>query len=78
MKKFFSTLWELWKKFGRLLGLINTEIILFIFYFLIFAPMGLIMRLFGHDLLNLKAKKQSSWKDVKIGQFDNEKAKRQS
>lgn len=78
MKKILNSIWNGWKKFGRLLGRVNTEIILFIFYFLIFTPVGLISMIFRHDPLNLRLKKKSNWNDVTIGPFDIEKAKRQS
>ncbi len=78
MKNILNAIWNGWKKFGRILGRVNTEIILFIFYFLIFTPVGLISKLFRHDPLKLHLKKQTNWNDAKIGQFDIERAKRQS
>lgn len=38
-----------WMKFAMVLGTINTRIILFILFYGMFMPMGVIMRLFGHD-----------------------------
>ena len=38
-----------WMKFGAVLGFVNTRIILGLFFFLILAPIGLVMRLFGYD-----------------------------
>ena len=38
-----------WMKFGAVLGFVNTRIILGVFFFLILAPIGFVMRLFGHD-----------------------------
>ena len=39
----------LWMKIGAVLGWINTRILLTIIFYLIFMPVGLIMRLFGND-----------------------------
>jgi len=43
-----------WEKFGQVLGVINTYVLLTVFYFLILTPLGLLMRLFGKDILKLK------------------------
>ena len=42
---------------------INTRLILFIVFYLIFTPLGLVMRLFGADLLERKIdkRKDSYW-----------------
>lgn len=46
-----------WMKLAFILSWVNTRLILFIIYYLIFAPIGLGMRLFGVDLLNRKIDK---------------------
>ena len=46
----------LWMKFGMFLGVFISPIIMGIIFFLVVTPIGLIMRLFGKDLLNLKKK----------------------
>ena len=38
-----------WMKIGHVLGWINTRIILGVVFFIIFAPVALLMRLFGND-----------------------------
>ncbi len=38
-----------WMKIGHVLGWINTRIILGVVFFIIFAPVALLMRLFGSD-----------------------------
>jgi O-antigen/teichoic acid export membrane protein len=43
-----------WMKVGQLLGWINTRIILGVIFYLLFFPVGLIMRLFGRDPMNRK------------------------
>ena len=52
-----------WEKLGHLLGIMNTYILLTLFYFLILTPLGLLMRLFGKDILKLKrsAKAATYW-----------------
>lgn len=56
-----------WDRIGYVLGIINTTIILFLLYFLIITPIGLIMRLFGKSNLDLKlnANLSTYWKPVK-------------
>mgnify|MGYP001598972713 CR=1 FL=1 len=57
-------LYILWMKLAFILGWINTRIILLIIFYLIFAPIGLGMRLLGIDLLERKIdkNKDSYWK----------------
>ena len=54
-----------WMKLASVLGWINTRLILFIIFYLVFTPMGLAIRLFGVDLLDRKIerKRQSYWKN---------------
>ena len=44
----------LWSRFGRLLSKITNPIITGVMFYLIFTPAGLLLRLFGKDLLHLK------------------------
>jgi len=50
-----------WDKIGHVLGIINTYVLLIIFYFVILTPLGLIMRLFGKDILKLKRNKHDTY-----------------
>ena len=54
---------KLWFKFGILLGTIVSPIIMGIIFFLVVTPTGIIMRLFGKDLLRQKLykSKKSYW-----------------
>jgi hypothetical protein len=45
---------RLWLKFGALLHSLTSPVILGVMFFLVITPIGLIMRLFGKDLLRLK------------------------
>ena len=51
---------KLWMKFGVLLGMIVSPIIMGIIYFGIFTPIAIIMRLSGRDELRLKFKQQKT------------------
>lgn len=54
---------RLWMQFGFLLGIIISPIVLGIIFFLLFTPMGFIMRLFSRDELSLKLiKSKTFWK----------------
>ena len=57
---------RLWFKFGLLLGKFISPIIMGIIFFIVVTPIGIIMRLFKKDLLNLKFnKKETYWIDKK-------------
>ena len=54
---------KLWFKFGIFLGKIISPLIMGIIFFFVVTPIGLIMRLIGKDVLNLKYnnKNKSYW-----------------
>ena len=52
--KILAPLNKIWFKFGIFLGKIASPLIMGIIFFLVVTPIGLIMRLLGKDLLNLK------------------------
>ena len=56
--KILTPLNILWFKFGVFLGKIVSPIIMGVIFFLVVTPIGLLMRLFGKDVLNLKLKKK--------------------
>ena len=45
---------KLWMSFGLILGLIVSPIVMGVIFFLIFTPIGILMRVLRKDLLNLK------------------------
>lgn len=49
-----SPLNRLWFRFGELLGRIVTPIIMAVLFFIVFLPIGLLLRVMGKDLLRLK------------------------
>ena len=66
--KILTPLNKLWFRFGLLLGKIISPIIMGVIFFLVVTPIGLLMRLFGKDVLNLKLnKKKSSYWIEKVG-----------
>lgn len=53
---------KLWMRFGLLLGMIVSPIVLGIIFFFLFTPIAKLMRLFGRDELRLKiSQKESYW-----------------
>lgn len=58
--RLLNPLKRLWIKFGELLGKIISPIVLAIVFFAIITPIGLLMKIFGKDLLNLKYKKDNN------------------
>jgi hypothetical protein len=52
---------NLWMKFGLLLSIIISPIVLGLIFFGLITPISLITRLFGRDELNLKLKKKNTY-----------------
>ncbi len=65
---FFSIVWpkvlmplyKIWVKIGDFIGGIISRIILIILFFLIFTPIGLVLKVLGKDLLNKKIDRSKS------------------
>lgn len=57
-------------KFAAVLAWVNTRLILIVMFYMVFTPIGFVMRIFGSDQLGLKIEKEkeSYWikKDAKI------------
>ena len=64
---------RLWFKFGIFLGKIISPVILGIIFFLIVTPTGILLRLFGKDVINLKYNNDSSYWIKKTGPKSNMK-----
>jgi hypothetical protein len=60
MKDSLSRLWQAWKKFGQILGDLVGRILLTVFYFTVFMPFGLGVRLLG-DRLDSKGRSGPVW-----------------
>ena len=66
--KILTPLNKLWFRFGLFLGKIISPIIMGAIFFLVVTPIGLLMRLFGKDVLNIKLnKKKNSYWIEKVG-----------
>ncbi len=59
--KILAPLNKIWFKFGIFLGKMISPLIMGIIFFLVVTPIGLIMRLLGKDVLNLKYNKKKSY-----------------
>lgn len=60
MPELLKPLYIIWMRLAFILSWINTRIILFIMFYLIFTPIGIVIRLFGTDLLKRKIDKAKS------------------
>jgi hypothetical protein len=62
----------LWMRLAFILGWFNTRLLLLIMFYLIFAPIGLIMRLLRIDLLDRRIDKNrhSYWREKEEKSFD--------
>ena len=58
---------KFWFKIGIFLGKIISPIIMGIIFFFVVTPTGLIMRILGKDILNLKYNKKKSYWIIKSG-----------
>ena len=58
--KILTPLNKLWMRLGILLGAIVSPIVMGVIYFGVITPIGLIMKVFGKDVLNLKLDKNKT------------------
>ena len=68
--KLLSPLNLIWIKFVTLIEKIIAPIVMAIIYFVILTPVGLCVRLFGKDLLNIKFSKSNTYwikREKKVG-----------
>ena len=68
MKKFIYTIKRMWLLFARMLGKVNTFLLLSLVYLVVIGFMSLLMRLFRKDLLQKKMdiKQGSYWQTRKL------------
>jgi hypothetical protein len=59
-------IWEGWKAFGQFLGNMLARVVLTIFYFTVFVPFGLGVKLFS-DPLQIKMQPDSFWRPRSTG-----------
>lgn len=79
MSALLKPVYILWMKLAFILGWINTRLILCIMFYLVFAPVGLVMRLFNVDLLDrgIDKNKKSYWKNKDKKEFKPQDYERQ-
>ena len=65
--KILTPLNKLWFKFGLFLGMIVSPLVMGFIFFIVVTPIGIIMRLFRKDLLNLKYNQKKTYWIVKAG-----------
>jgi len=63
---------KIWMTMAIFLGWVMTRVLLTIFFYIVLTPAGLIVRLFGKDLLDRKADKdkKSYWQNKEKKKFD--------
>ena len=59
--KILAPMNKIWIRFGLFLGNFISPIVMGIIFFFVVTPIGLLMRLFGKDVLNLKKNKFSTY-----------------
>ena len=59
--KFLTPLKKGWIKLGEILGKVVAPVVMGFIYFVVITPIGVLMRLFGKDLLNIKFNKNKSY-----------------
>ena len=59
--KILTPINKIWTRFGLFLGNFISPIVMGIIFFFVVTPIGLLMRLFGKDILNLKKNKFSTY-----------------
>ncbi|MCX8073866.1 MAG: hypothetical protein N3C12_15710 [Candidatus Binatia bacterium] len=59
-KPFWRSLWEHWKQIARAIGVMQTKLLMVLFYFVMVLPLGLIVRR-RDDRLRLKPPDGSLW-----------------
>jgi hypothetical protein len=72
---FLRKFWESWKRFGHWMGDQVARIVLTLFYFTIFLPFGLVIRVFG-DPLAIKNKPENPWLRKGPGDSNLDEARR--
>ena len=73
--KILTPLNKVWMKFGFILGKIISPIVMGFIFFFVVTPTGIIMRVLGKDLLNLKKNNQNTYwikKDNKNNNMKNQ------
>ncbi len=59
--KFYEKIYfyQTWIKFGEIIGKINSKIIIFLLFYIIFLPIGILLKIFRKDLLKKRIDKSA-------------------
>ena len=71
----FDRISNIWIKFGELLGMFISPLVMALIFFLFLTPLSLIVRIMRKDLLNTKFSKQKSYwikREKNIGTMDKQ------
>ena len=69
---FLQPAYRLWLKFGKILAIINSTLLLTLFYFVVITPVGLIRKLFGNDGYGKGESSASMWHTKVVRKADLE------
>ncbi|MCK4302485.1 MAG: hypothetical protein KAW91_06905 [candidate division Zixibacteria bacterium] len=73
--------WAAWKKAALRIARFQTALVLTLLYFAVLAPLGLLLRLFGWDPLQVGSrhrKRATNWKEVRVAEPELDSMRRQS
>lgn len=69
--------WQWWKGFAQVIADFQARLLLTVFYFVIFAPFGMMVRAFSDPLLIKPRKPQTMWLPKELPDATLENARRQ-
>ncbi len=71
--------YKVFMKVGHVVGAFNTRLLLALIYYVVFTPIGLLARLFGKDLLDVKLEPQADtyWIKREVKEITQEEYERQ-
>jgi len=78
MKSILKKFYQLWLKFGHILGTINAFIIMTALYFVVIGPISILLRIFGVDVMIRKRPAETNWMPLNHQKSDFESYKRMS
>lgn len=69
-----KSIWEGWKRVAKVIGKVQTCILLFLLYFFVVGPISIVIRLCGKDLLDKRIDKTAKglWKRYPVREFSEE------
>ncbi len=74
---FLRAIWGGWKRLAHRIGVFNTKLLLFLFYYGILGPTGIVVRMFQRDMLGKRVQEGSLYWVVDANGVDLERARRQ-